>query len=262
MRRRRLGLLVAALLHGAAAAATPQVTWVTADLSTDTNKLGDHYLSFMMGRLPGFDHRVLRASVGRVWHEMRFRSSACVFNALKTPERQEFAVFSRRPLMNPGYRLYVAPSRRDILAPYLDSEGRVDLGKLADSPLRGGITANRVYNPVIEGFIATLRKSRPLDSLVSTRQLFNLLRSGRLDFTFAAPVDLVSGEDTLVGVPIAGGDSWSPTFVACTKDRTGQAVIAALDKVFEDQENWAEFIEPLRTVLSPEDFQRALKSAL
>lgn len=258
MRRRWLGLSVAALLHGAAAAAVPQVTWVTADLSADTNKFGDHYLSFLMGRLPGFDHRVLRASVGRVWHEIRFHSSGvCVFNALKTPEREAFAVFSRRPLLNPGYRLYVAPARRDDLAPYLDSEGRIDLGKLAASPLRGGITANRAYNPAIDGFIATRRKSRPLDSVVSTRQLFNLLRSGRLDFTFAAPVDLVPSQDDLIGVPIAGGDAWSPTFVACAKDKTGQAVIAAVDRIFADQESWAEFIEPLRAVLSPEDFARA-----
>jgi uncharacterized protein (TIGR02285 family) len=259
--RRRLGLFVAALLHGAAAAAVPQLTWVTADLSTDTNDFGDHYLSFLMGRLPGFDHRVLRASVGRVWHEMRFqRSGACVFNALKTPEREAFALFSRRPLLNPGYRLYVAPGRRDDLVPYLDSEGRIDLSKLGDARLRGGVTANRAYNPTIDDFVAARRKGRALESLVSTRQLFNLLRSGRLDFAFASPADLVPGQDDLVGVPIAGADAWSPTFVACTKDKTGQAVIAAVDRIFEDQESWAEFIEPLRAVLSPEEYERALHS--
>jgi uncharacterized protein (TIGR02285 family) len=256
-----LFLLAAALLQGAASAATPAVTWMTSEISTDTNNFGDHYLSFLMGRLPGFDHQVLHGSVGRVWHEIESsHAGACVFNALKTPEREAVAVFSRRPLLTPAYRLYFPETHREALAPYLDSQGRADLGKLVSAPLRGAVTSNRVYNPVIDGFIATRRKTRPLDGLVSTRQLLNVLKAGRLDFAFASPVDFSELDEGVGSAPVVGTDPWNASFIACSHDKTGQAVIAAIDSLFQDQENWAEFIEPLRTVLSDKDYAVALRS--
>jgi len=264
--RRQIALLVAALLlQGTTIAATPTVkpavTWVTPDLSSDTNNFGDHYLSFLMGRLPGFEHRVLQGSIGRVWHELQgSRVGACVFNALKTPEREAIAVYSRRPLLSPAYRLYFPTSQRALLTPYLDGQGRVDLGKLAAAPLRGGITANRAYNTAIDSFVAERRKTRPLDNLVSTRQLLNVLRAGRLDYSFATPVDIEVSSEGLDSLPIAGAEAWNASFIVCSRDKTGQAVIAAVDRLFDEQENWAEFIEPLSTVLSPEDYAVALRS--
>ncbi|HMA48738.1 MAG TPA: hypothetical protein VKP60_03230 [Magnetospirillaceae bacterium] len=260
-RRRQIVLLVAALLQGAANAATPTVTWVTPELSADTNNFGDHYLSFLMGRLPGFDHRVLHGSIGRVWHEIQSSHvGACVFNALKTPEREKVAEYSRRPLLTRAFRFYFPESRREGLAPYFDAEGRIDLGKLTEAPLRGGVTANRSYNAAIDGFIATRRKGRPLDGLVSTRQLINLLRAGRLDFAFASPIDFNENQEGVSSVPVAGAEAWDASFIACNRDKTGLSVIATVDRLFDDQENWAEFIEPLRTVLSDEDYAVALRS--
>jgi len=261
--RRRLRLLVAALLmlQGAAGAASPVVTWVTPDLSNDTNNFGDHYLSFLMGRLPTFDHRVLQGSIGRVWHEMQNkRVGTCVFNALKTPEREAVAVFSRRPLLWPAYRLYFPVSRRAALAPYLDGEGQVDLGKLAAAPLHGGITSSRAYNAVIDKFIGARTKARPLDSLLSTRQIITLLRAGRLDYAFATSADVDRPDGVLDSLPIAGADAWNASFVACSRDQIGVAVIAALDRVFTDQESWSEYIEPLRSLLPPADFAVVLRS--
>lgn len=259
--RRYAALLVGVLLQGATSAATPTVTWVTPELSADTNNFGDHYLSFLMGRLPGFDHRVLHGSTGRVWHEIQSSHlGACVFNALKTPEREKVAVYSRRPLLTPAFRLYFSESHREALAPFFDGEGRIDLGKLAEASLRGGVTANRAYNSVIDGFIVTRRKGRPLDGLVSTRQLINLLRAGRLDFAFASPIDFSETQEGVSSLPVAGAEDWNASFIACSRDKTGQAVVGAIDRLFEDQENWVEFIEPLRTVLSDQDYAVALRS--
>lgn len=260
-RRRYAALLVTALLQGAATAATPTVTWVTPELSADTNNFGDHYLSFLMGRLPGFDHRVLHGSTGRVWHEIQSSHvGACVFNALKTPDREKVALYSRRPLLTPAFRFYFPESRRDALAPYFDAEGRVDLGKLTEAPLRGGVTANRAYNATIDGFIAARRKGRPLDGLVSTRQLINVLRAGRLDFAFASPIDFNETQEGVSSAAVAGAEAWNASFIACSRDKTGQSVIATIDRLFDEQENWTEFIEPLRTVLSDEDYVVALRS--
>jgi len=260
--RRLLAPLVAALLlQGAATAAPPVVTWVTPDLSNDTNNFGNHYLSFLMGRLPAFDHHVMQGSFGRVWHEMQSkRAGACVFNAIKTPEREAVAVFSRRPLLWPAYRLYFSPPHRAAFTPYLDSEGRVDLGKLTAAPLHGAVTASRAYNSVIDGFINAHNKARPLDSLLSTRQILNLVRAEHLDFAFATLADIEQHDGSLDSLPIAGGDAWNPSYVACTRDKTGLAVIAAVDEVFEEQENWAEYVEPLRSVLPAADYAVVLRS--
>jgi len=261
--RRRLRLLVAALLmlQDAAGAATPVVTWVTPELSNDTNKLGDHFLSFLMGRLPTFDHHAIPGSIGRVWHEMQsHRVGICVFNALKTPEREAVAIFSRRPLLWPAYRLYFPASRRAAFNPYLDGEGRVDLGKLAAAPLHGGITTNRAYNAVIDKFIAAHGKAHPLDSLLSLHQILTLLRAGRLDYAFATPADLESSDGMLDSLEIAGSDAWNLSFVACSRDQIGVAVISAVDRLLDDQESWAEYVEPLRAVLPPADYAVVLRS--
>lgn len=260
--RRLLGLLAAALLllQAAAGAASPVVTWVTPELSNDTNDFGNHYLSFLMGRLPDFDHRVLQGSIGRVWHEMESRrTGSCALNALKTPGREALAVFSRRPVLTRAYRLYFPASRRDLFTPYLDSAGRIDLGRFAGANVRGAVNASRVYNPTIDSFVAARRKSRPLGSVLSLSQTVNQLRAGRLDFAFLAPVD-IEKPDGLDSFQIAGADEWDAAFVACSRDRTGQAVIAAIDRLFDDQENWAEFVEPLRAILSAGDYAVLLRS--
>ena len=260
--RRLLGLLAAALLmQDAAGAAPPVVTWVTPELSNDTNDFGNHYLSFLMGRLNGFDHRVLQGSIGRIWHEMESRRvGSCAFNALKTPQRESLAVFSRRPMLTRAYRLYFPSSRRALFEPYLDGAGRIDLGKLAGAPLRGGVNAGRAYNPAIDSLVAARRKTRPLDSVISIRQALSQLRAGRLDFSFFTPVDIEAAGGEIDSFAIAGTDEWNAAFVACSRDKTGQAVIAAIDSLFEDQESWAEFVDPLRALLSPADFAVLLRS--
>lgn len=260
-RRRACALLASALLlmqSAAGAGALPVVTWVTPELSNDTNNFGDHYLSFLMGRLPGFEHRVVHGSVGRVWHDIQTSHNSCVFNALKTAERQSFSIYSRRPMLTPAYRLFFPEQGREALAPYLDGDGRVELTKLVASSLRGAITANRAYNPVIDSFIAARRKSRPLEGVVSNRQLLALLGSGRLDFAFVSPIDIEGSPDGLADAPIRGAEVPNASFVVCSKGKTGEAVIAAVDHLFEDQEAWADFIEPMRAVLSPEDYQASL----
>jgi uncharacterized protein (TIGR02285 family) len=263
MRRWRLGLLVVALLQSPVGAAAPVVTWMMPGLTNDTNTFGDHFVSVLMRRLPGFDHRVLQGSTGRIWHEIQSsRVGICVFNALKSPDRESVAFFSRRPMLTPAYRLYFSEARRASLAPYFDGEGRVDLDKLVGTSLRGGFTASRAYNPTIDGFIAARRTDQPLETMVSTRQLLNLLRAGRLDFAFASPVDFAEAQEGLSSAPIAGAEDWNASFVACSRDKTGQAVIGAIDRLFEDQDSWVEFIEPLRTILSPEDYAVALRSKL
>ena len=260
-RRRLLGFFAAALLLPAAAFAAPSVTWVTPELSNDTNAFGDHYLSFLMGRLPGFDHHVLQGSIGRVWHEMEGpRTGSCAINALKTPQREALAAFSRRPMLTRAYRLYFPASRRALFEPYLDRDGRIDLARLGNVSLRGGINANRAYNTAVDSLIAARRKNRPLESVLSSRQLITQLRAGRLDFAFATPVDIEQPDGVLDSFAIAGIEDWNASFVACSRDKTGQAVIAAIDRLFEDQENWVEFVEPLRAILSAGDYAVLLRS--
>lgn len=267
----RFCLFLASLIGAAARADT--VTWIIHDAPPQYIFEGelagqgykDQQLGFLIANLPQFQHRVIQGSVGRVWHEVAQRDGICTLGMLPNKEREDAAALAERPVLVPGFRLAVAADRADRLSPFLDKQGEVELEQLAGSHrMTGAYVAGRVHAKAIEDFIALPGRAVPLQQIVSPRQLYSLVQTGRLDFTFGGPHEIryfqrtLDGNPAFTALPIKGVPRLVKTYLSCSKKPVGQAVIAAVDSMMRDQTRWAAFIAPLQSWMDESDFNLAL----
>ena len=225
----------------------------------------DRQMRELFSLLPDFDHRLVQSSLSRTWYEMARRDGVRFDGAARTPEREGFAVFSRRPIIAPSYRIIIRAADLDRFRPFLDDGSAIDLDRMAEEDgLAGGYTAARAHFPAIARFIDSEHRRLRLDTAVSPSQLFNLLHGKRLDFIISSPVEIpyykarfhLTAE--FVSLPVKGGVSSIRGYVACSKGPLGRAVIQEVDAALADESRWIVFSEPLRRWFEPADFAAAL----
>ncbi len=222
--------------------------------------MGSGQLTFLTGHLPGFSHHIVKVSAARAVHELEHGSSVCTPDILVTPERERVLTFAKRRMDLPGFRMMIRKDRLGVLAPALNGKGDVDLVKLGEIPdLTGGYTNSRHFGPAIGEFIQA-HGSTGLNGEVATFQLFNLMAAGRIDFAFVLPMDFYyyASEDQraqTILLPVIGETPTITAAVACSGDTAGRALIHAIDALLADDARWADYIEPLRKWVSPEDFE-------
>lgn len=257
-------VVVFALLAAAAAARAENITWVTdaqpVPRSSETMDSGQ--LAFLIAHLPSFTHHVARVSTARATHELEHGAGVCTVALLVTPERQRFAVFSSRRIVLPGYRLIVRKDRLAALAPAI-VKGEVDLDKLEALPgVTGAYTHLRHYDGTIPDFIGA-HDGSGLTGVLANALLFNLMRAERIDYAFALSMEVFfysdeEAREKLAILPIKGAGARVEAGVACASDQSGKNVIRAVDAMLADDSWWAEFVEPYRKWLPPEDFAALL----
>ncbi|HMA48471.1 MAG TPA: TIGR02285 family protein [Magnetospirillaceae bacterium] len=257
----------------AAAPPSKTISWMQADLPPqfilDGELAGqgwaDGQMHELFSLLPGFDHRLVQSSLSRTWYEIAHRDGVCFDGAARTPERENFALFSRRPIMAPSYRVIIRAADMVRFHPFLDEKGAVDLDRMAEEDgLAGGYTAARANSPAITRFIDGEQRRVRLETAVSPSQLFNLLHGKRLDFIISSPVEIpyykarfhLTAE--FASLPVKGGTPSIRGYVACSKGPLGRAVIEKIDALMTDESRWTAYIEPLRRWFEPADFAAAL----
>jgi len=269
----RFHLILTVLLGLGAQARAETVTWIIHDAPPqyifDGPLAGQGYkdqqLRFLIAQLPQFQHRVIKGSISRAWHELALNDGICTLGMLPNKEREDAAALAERPVLVPGFRLAIAAGRADRLAPFIDRQGEVDLDQLAGSHrLSGAYLAARVHARAIEDFIALPGRAVPLQQIVSPRQLYALVQTGRVDFTFGGPHEIryaqrtLDGDATFEALPIRGVPRLVKTYLSCSKKPLGEAVIAAADQALRDPARWAGFLAPLEAWMDGPDFAQAL----
>lgn len=257
----------------AAAPPAKAISWMQADLPPQFILDGalagegwaDQQMRELFPLLPDFDHRLVQGSLSRTWYDMARRDGICFNGAARSPEREDIAMFSRRPIIAPSYRIIIRAAALARFRPFLDESGAIDLDRLAlEDGLAGGYTTAREHFPAINHFIESDRRRVRLDAVISPSQLFNLLHGKRLDFIISSPVEAPYYKarfhlvDEFVSLPVKGGVSAIRGYVACSKGPLGRAVIEKIDALLADESRWAAYIEPLRRWFEPADFAAAL----
>jgi len=266
-------LLALAVLASAATRAAETVTWIIYDAPPqyifEGPLMGQGYkdiqLAWLTAHLPQFEHRVVKGSVSRLWYEIGHRDGVCTLGMLPNKEREDAAALASRPVLIPGFHLAVAIDRTFKFAPFLDAQGEVDLGLLAGSRrLKGGAVAGRVHAKAIEDFLGRTDRASPLEPIVSPLQLYSLVKKGRIDYTFGSPHEIryfakiLADNEVFAALPIRGVPRLVKTYLSCSKQPVGEAVIAAADSVLSDDAQWAAFLTPLRSWMSSQDMTAAL----
>lgn len=219
-------------------------------------------LAFLTSNLPSFVHHIVRVSTARAYHELEHGAGVCKIGVLVTPERQRFAVFATRRFVLPGYHLVVRKDRLPALAPAI-VKGEVDLDRLgALTGVMGAYTRLRHYDGAIPDFVAG-HDGGLLSGVTANALLFNLIQAERIDYAFALPMDVFfysdeQAREKLAILPIKGAGARAEGGVACSSDQSGRDAIRAIDAFLADDAHWAEFIEPYRKWVPPEDFATLL----
>ncbi len=271
----RLCVTLVTLFFSLRVAADPveTVSWMQVDLPPqfilDGELAGqgwsDQQMHALIPLIPGFEHHILQGTLSRAWYEMAHRDGVCFNGAARNADRDNFAVFTHRPILVPPFSLIVRSTDMKRFQRFLDSESMVDLDRMiGEDGLTGGYTAAREHFPAINRFLQNPERRTPMEKAISTSQLFNLLHVGRLDFIFVEPVEApyyrarfhIAEEFAIL--PIKGSPPSIRGYIACSKGPTGRAVVARIDALLRDDAQWQSYMEPLRRWMDPRDFAYAL----
>jgi len=254
------------------AAARDTVTWMTEDLPpefiyrgpSEGQGTGDLSIRFIAERLPGYEHRVIRADTARIFYQMARQDGVCYWGAWRTPERQVFARFSNRPLPGPSFRLIVSEDRMASLKPYLTEQGEIDLAALGAGGLTGGYVTGQPYPGVVGDFVAAPGPAVRLEPVTQVSRLYGLVGAGRVDFVIGNGIETryyLSHNPSarkFHALPIKGAPPATVGYVACSKGAIGGAVIDAVDRLLSDDATWAAYLAPMRRWGDESDYRAAL----
>lgn len=183
------------------------------------------------------DVRVEHVSLQRSL-DLVHQSGYCVFNKLKTPEREAQLLFSQRPLS-------ISASQRliQLQTPGSSQPNSIDLRLTLQSKpaMKIGIAAGRSYGPTIDALISEFPQQFYAISGEDVHvKLWQMLQRGRVDalIDYKARIDLLQAQQDLsakatavTASPIAHQPMFVQGFIACNKGPHGKAVMAVLDQV-------------------------------
>ena len=258
--------LLAAISIMGSGQARESITWITIDLPPATifdgpmagKGFGDQQLRILFAALPDYDHQIIRGTIARGWHELETRDGLCINWVSRSSGKHWYALFSKRPVPNPGYRLLIKSSRMTEFLPY-GRTGEIDLDLVGrNDALSGAFIASRDYLAPINDFIKA--GDIRLQQAMNTQQLVELLHADRVDFIFATPFEVAFYKDQLhlqdqfVPFRIKGGPPFNEGYIACSSGPVGRAVLDKIDAYLQTPDGWAAYVAPLQRWLDPADF--------
>lgn len=175
---------------------------------------------------------VIPASRTREWRQLQSHDNVCLYNKVKTPEREKIATFSRFPLVAyPANRLVLKRTQS------VDSNKPLD-DAVMQQKLKIGITKGRAYGDYIDGYIAAHQERFVLgEGQTSAMRLRKMLLQGRIDgmIEYSAVFINEFGE-SVVNEKLAfiEVENQAPTifgYIACSSSSLGQQAIAEIERV-------------------------------
>jgi len=249
-------------------AARESITWMTADLPPAAifegelagNGFSDQQLNVLAAALPDYDHHIVKGTIARDWHELETRDGVCFNWVTRNPGQHRNASFSKRPVLNPGYRLVVKAGRLTEFLPYIAS-GKADLDLLGrDGTMSGAVAASRDYLPALDAFIESRDRKAHLQKTINNSQLIDLLHAERVDFIVASPTEVAFYKQTLrlkddySLIKVRNTPPYNEAYIACSAGHLGREVLAKIDAYLSTPAGWAAYVAPLKPWLDPADF--------
>ena len=242
MRKTTVVLLLVTLLYSSVALAQDTIIrWQTFHVPPLYMKTGelkgqgfiDALLGMVIERLPEYEHLQPLTTQARAMYDIRFGKQACHPALFKTPEREEFAVFS-----NPAF---FTPANRLILSQAAQVEFDITPPVSADTLLQHDITLalinGRSYGE-LDSIVTKIPARRILLMTVErNNKMFELIIKRRVDATIAFPFELNlfnllhSPSEKLVALPIASIPQYAIGHFACPDNPWGRQVIQRVNDV-------------------------------
>ncbi|GJD64215.1 TIGR02285 family protein [Methylobacterium frigidaeris] len=244
---------------------TKQITWSVYDaapfMMTDgpdrDTGIFDRIRRLLSARLTGYSHSTLNVPFPRIVTSLKNGEEWCFVGGVRTPEREQFAVFSRPVAMFYPLRIVIHASQRTRF----EALGALSLRTLLSEhrALRTSMLRNRAMAPVID---ALLRQYPPGQTHSEFGEAFRMLLNDRLDYlvefsSIAAYNARQLGQpDAFLGLPFA--ESPEPVFarVMCAGTPWGREVVARIDAVLAAERPSPAYRSIVEAWAAPEDLPR------
>jgi uncharacterized protein (TIGR02285 family) len=197
----------------------------------------DRIRTFLQQRLTSYKHQQDIAPLARILEEIKAGRPWCYVNAVRKPEREEWAVFSLPVIINLPYKIVIrAEDKRKFSE---KRGGQLSLEALLRNPrLQGSMTRGRSYGTAIDDII---KRVPPANYHVNDIGALRMLQARRIDYIVAYPVRVMYAArqtgrvDGLATLPFQEGGDAIVTHVMCPKNDWGRQVIADVDTVLRKE---------------------------
>ncbi|KAF0814043.1 hypothetical protein IGB42_01723 [Andreprevotia sp. IGB-42] len=219
------------------------------------NGVADQNMAALIAHMPEYEHRFVYANINRIFADMAAGTPECFAVALKTPEREKAAWFTRNFLLPPMHMVV----RKDQLARITAGSNGMAVEALSKrSDLAAYVENGRSYGAAVDSLVKTAPGVFRSMTVTESGQLIRMLDAGRMDYTFEYPyvVEYMQRQfpfrNELALLPIAEAATPLTSYVACTRNAWGLQAIRDIDRAIRMLARTQAFRQPLYDWLSPE----------
>ncbi|MBU2515626.1 TIGR02285 family protein [bacterium] len=193
----------------------------------------DAMLNLYRQNLPQYDHQTIEMNWARFWSDLKKGEKVCSTFAIKTKERQQFAVFSK--VISFGLPLRIIMSRSNISK--LGNPGMISLTDLLeDSRFKGVFVEKRSYYAHVDKILKEHDKNIYFMA-IEDQNVIQTLLSGRIDYTLEYPylANYLAEKyqskykSKLGSIGVKELTDFATSYLACPKNEWGYQVIRDFD---------------------------------
>ena len=244
------------ILTGAPVLAKDIIYWQTYHIPPISIKKGDNegqgfqdkMLALITKQLPDYEHVHPLTTHVRALKDMREGKPVCHPGLFKTPEREQFMVFSQASMITPSLRL-IYTEKADT--PYTMGS-RVNIGQLLNqNAIDIGLIKGRSYGVELDSQLNNSPAERLLwFSIEGAEAILKMVSTGRLDMTVAYPFEIgyynrKNQTAPLNMATIDGVNDYAVGYVACSKTPWGEQVVAQIDAILPSLRRTPEYINAM-----------------
>jgi len=254
------------------AADKPRVRWLVLDFppyhivqgADEGSGVFDKFQTRLQEELPAFTHLAERSSISRIDALMKDGAPVCAVSRIKTPEREVFGVFSKKPylLLLPVRLVSALEDDQGNRLPTSDQVSLVAL--LRSENFHLGLVESRRYGVPVDDILAKAPAERLVhfktDSLLLTS--LTMMDRGRFNATlgYSAEIEYLRQAEKLTGqvryLPLVETSQLFPVYVACARTALGQKVIDAVDRLPDNRPILKEIIADYERYLPADELRR------
>lgn len=196
----------------------------------------------LIAKLPEYRHVLRLANVQRILADIKSKPNVCNPAFMRTPEREQFMVFSTALHAQFPNGAAVLKSRRSELQPFVTSDGLLAVEKLiAEGKGRIAVQSGRSYGVVLDGMVEKARQNNRLVTLTSSHPVeskLGLVQKARVEAALLYPFELTvhlnnnASELALYDfLPVEGNGTYTLNYLGCSRSPLGEKVIAEANQI-------------------------------
>jgi uncharacterized protein (TIGR02285 family) len=202
----------------------------------------DKLMPELTARMPEYDHQIMHVNRARGTQMLNDPTVfACDPTLLWTPERDRTMLFSIPSYATPSNGVTIERHQRALFTPFIDADGRLDLGALlASDSVDVGIVGERSYGSVIDKVLRETPHPKRLILHYGNTAVGSMLEMERLDrfqaiisywpeARFHAQARGIPLED-LEFLPVKGVPKYQFAHIACSKTEKGRAAMEIINR--------------------------------